>query len=1024
MRTLVFLLLTLTSGLVSAQIHPVTNLVSGDVHVTISEALAQAAPGDTLLLAATTFTERVNLSFPITLRGADSGNSLIDVTQSEGWGITIGSDHVTLEQVTVLAGGGNPHFAIHSEPGFTGITIEDVAVYDSNRSCIDLNGLTGPELNTVRNVRVVGSAIGFGVALSTCDHVLLEDVFSRDNGFGDIAIMESNYYDQEISDITISGVLDLGGPQALGGGGIVVQVDATALPVGIGEEFALNIQADGFEQVIEAPGDLTGCIVVHNDDVRQIAATLGGNISDLISYDLNTQNGMVYPGMRIQPAIDAASAGDEIHIEAGQYDSIPLVIDEDITLLGANAGIPADSVGLRSEETLIAGAVIVAGQPVIDGLRVSIAAGTAIQVADTAQGLTLKNAILLGNNVHGSVGLSAAGQVVAEDVRISRFDEGIRQTEGTLTVERSRFQANDKGIHLAAPGITTTHVIQSDFENAGGKGIQVSMADAASSVTVSQTEFNMHARGIQLQSNLVLNLDNNTFLDSEVQVEGTTRDENLAFCAANTFQPALRIPGCTDANAANYEACANINSGCEYPGCTSPKACNYDSGANVDDGTCDFISCAGCPLGFACNYDPNADLYKVEACAFSGCEGEGMAVSGIDREGFVMTSGCTIPQACNYDPDATVYDNSCTFDCFGCMDEAACNFDVAFSQPSNETCLYKADLYPSPFVDCNGTCFNDVNANGVCDEEEVYGCTDFTACNFNAEATVDDGNCDLLSCAGCVNASACNYDEAATIPDESCDYDSCKGCTAPAACNTTLDATIDDGSCTFPVDLYNKTYVDCEGACLNDVNANGVCDEVEIPGCIDQGACNFDEDATMDDGSCDFESCAGCMDPSYCNYDPGASIDSGECQSPGDLFPESIVDGESVVDCIGRCLNDADNDGVCDEQEIPGCQDQTACNFNVDATDPGDCTYAEPEYDCDGNCLVDTDSDGICDAFELACPGDVNGDGVRGAVDILILLSGFGCTADCGDADLDQDGLVGASDILEALQTFGVTCPE
>ncbi len=995
------------------------------------------------------------------------------MTQEVGWGITLGSDHVTIQHLTVLAGGDNPHFAIHSEPGITGVTIEDVAVYDSDRSCIDLNGLTGPDLNTVRNVTVVGSAIGFGLALSTCDQVLIENVFSADNGFGDIAIMSSNYYDQEISNITITGALNLGGPQALGGGGIVVQVDAATLPVGIGPEFALNIQADGFEQVIEAPGELTGCIVVHNDDVRQIAATLGGSISDFISFDLITQNGIVYPGMRIQPAIDAASPGDEIYIEAGQYDSIPLVIDTDVTLYGANAGIPADSAGLRAEESIIVGAIVASGQPTLDGLRFATASGAALSVSDTAAGVILQNSILRGEEAAGSTGLVARGNVISEDNQITRFEDGIVQESGTLSVERNNLRANSTGLRLEANTVTTSTVSATSFENAGGSGIRVAQSDAASTIDVTGSNFNLHARGVQLQSSVGLTLLNNTFLNSEVQVEGSSTSEKLAFCASNTFEPAMRIPGCTDVNADNYEACANINSGCEYLGCTSPKACNFDSGANVDDGTCDFISCAGCPLGFACNYDPNADLYKVESCDFSDCEGEGMATGGVDREGLVMTSGCTIPQACNYDPDATIYDNSCTFDCFGCLDAEACNYDDAFTQASNETCLYKADLYPSPFVDCDGVCFNDANGNGVCDEEEVSGCTDFSACNFNAEATLDDGNCDFVTCAGCVNGSACNYDAEAIIPDESCDYDSCKGCTSPEACNTTLDATIDDGSCTFPVDLYNKTYVDCDGACLNDVNANGVCDEVEIPGCIDTGACNYDDNATMDDGSCDYESCAGCTDPSYCNYDPGAQIDSGDCQSPGDLFPESIVDGESVVDCVGRCLNDADNDGICDEQEIPGCQDESACNYNADATDPGECNYAEPEYDCDGNCLVDTDGDGvcdpfevvgcqdesacnynvdatdpgncvfpepeydcsgecledtdgdgICDAFEPACLGDLDGNGVRGASDILVLLSSFGCYSNCGPADLDEDGLVGASDILFALTTFGVACPQ
>ena len=76
---------------------------------------------------------------------------------------------------------------------------------------------------------------------------------------------------------------------------------------------------------------------------------------------------------------------------------------------------------------------------------------------------------------------------------------------------------------------------------------------------------------------------------------------------------------------------------------------------------------------------------------------------------------------------------------------------------------------------------------------------------------------------------------------------------------------------------------------------------------------------------------------------------------------------EDGYDCDGVCLNDADGDGVCDEFEIAGCQDETACNYNADATDEdGSCTYAEDGYDCDGVCLNDADGDGVCDEFEIA----------------------------------------------------------
>ena len=43
--------------------------------------------------------------------------------------------------------------------------------------------------------------------------------------------------------------------------------------------------------------------------------------------------------------------------------------------------------------------------------------------------------------------------------------------------------------------------------------------------------------------------------------------------------------------------------------------------------------------------------------------------------------------------------------------------------------------------------------------------------------------------------------------------------------------------------------------------------------------------------------------------------------------------------------NDSDNDGVCNNAEIPGCQDQQACNYNISATDAGNCIYSD-ENNC------------------------------------------------------------------------------
>ena len=42
---------------------------------------------------------------------------------------------------------------------------------------------------------------------------------------------------------------------------------------------------------------------------------------------------------------------------------------------------------------------------------------------------------------------------------------------------------------------------------------------------------------------------------------------------------------------------------------------------------------------------------------------------------------------------------------------------------------------------CGGDCEADVDGDGVCDDEEVFGCTDPASCTFLAEATEEDGSC-------------------------------------------------------------------------------------------------------------------------------------------------------------------------------------------------------------------------------------------------------------------------------------------
>ena len=539
--------------------------------------------------------------------------------------------------------------------------------------------------------------------------------------------------------------------------------------------------------------------------------------------------------------------------------------------------------------------------------------------------------------------------------------------------------------------------------------------------------------------------------------------------------------GCTDPSANNYSSTSTLDDGsCTYgmppgnvmfmTGCTLPFACNFGDAENP----CEFDSCAGCLEEGACNYDPDATLATTcfepqdlcngatnvdcdcnclnDANTNGICDEEETggctnplscnydAQAAFDDGSCDTTScaGCTDATACNYDSDATLNDNSCDYEtCTGCTDPTACNYDES-ATVADGSCDFAQDN-----LDCNGTCLNDVNENGICDEEETEGCTNQFACNFDQDATIDDGSCESESCAGCTDNVACNYDSEAIINDQSCEYESCLGCTQSDACNYNSGASQDDGSCTFP----DSEYLDCNGDCLQDVNQNGVCDPLEVPGCTNSDACNYDAEATDDDGSCDFVSCQGCLDASACNYDALATQSDGSCDYAScvgctdsgacNFDPSATQSGGGctypvglLYDCDGECVNDSDGDGLCDELEVEGCTDPGACNYQSLATsDNGSCEYAS----CAGctipaACNYDanaTQDDGSCDL--ASCLGCTYADALN--YDASATIDDGGCLYDCdgggGDscpADLTGDGVVGVADLLEFLTYFDTSC--
>ena len=137
-----------------------------------------------------------------------------------------------------------------------------------------------------------------------------------------------------------------------------------------------------------------------------------------------------------------------------------------------------------------------------------------------------------------------------------------------------------------------------------------------------------------------------------------------------------------------------------------------------------------------------------------------------------------------------------------------------------------------------------------------------------------DGNAPILP-DGCTDPLSCNYDPAALCDDGSCSED-IAGCTDGMACNFDESASCENGSCWYP----EEVYLDCEGECLSDSDGDGICDELELAGCTDPDACNYDPGAMEDDGGCEYPSVeliVGNQNPAaytqsvyYCMNTPGS----------------------------------------------------------------------------------------------------------------------------------------------------------
>ena len=179
-------------------------------------------------------------------------------------------------------------------------------------------------------------------------------------------------------------------------------------------------------------------------------------------------------------------------------------------------------------------------------------------------------------------------------------------------------------------------------------------------------------------------------------------------------------------------------------------------------------------------------------------------------------------------------------------------------------------------------------------------------------------------------------------------------------------------------------------------------------GCTDSSACNYDNNASTDDGSCCYNLCVsgtiGTMPLQIIDEDTQENIEpiiSGETFTACISFGCYSIIGATTVELDGVNVTLMNENDFIIEAESSGC---------LGCTNPSACNYDEFALIDNNTCVL--------------VVGDLNDTQFVEVNDMLILLSQFN-TCNPEDncvADIDLDGYVSVNDLLLILSNFGTGC--
>ena len=216
-----------------------------------------------------------------------------------------------------------------------------------------------------------------------------------------------------------------------------------------------------------------------------------------------------------------------------------------------------------------------------------------------------------------------------------------------------------------------------------------------------------------------------------------------------------------------------------------------------------------------------------------------------------LVPGCTGPTAYNYDSLATIDDGSCDFPCvdfnftltLDCAPE-----EISWEIASQESGEVVASVMPGTYVD------DEVTVQIT--ECLIQDCYTFRLLDQGGNGlapgfpwTCPEGNYQATDGTGMVLFEMTNADFGSSIEHNFC-LPAIFGCTDEGACNYNEEANMNNGTCMMTGQMCSDGDDETVFDALDED-----CECVGVPavyGCTDAGACNYDErlGANVDDGSC------------------------------------------------------------------------------------------------------------------------------------------------------------------------------